>query len=67
MGKRRIRYKHSGSAALLETRKKLKKILISLPGMVEHVAGHVEGSGVAVVQADPVKKPNVKRVQYRRI
>jgi hypothetical protein len=32
--------------------------------MVEHVAGHVEGSGVAVVQADPVKKPNGKGVQY---
>ncbi len=25
--------------------------------MVEHVAGHVEGSGVAVVQADPVEEP----------
>ncbi len=28
--------------------------------MVEHVAGHVEGSGVTVVQADPIKKPNDK-------
>jgi hypothetical protein len=33
---------------------------MGLPGMVEHVAGHVEGSGVAVVQADPVEKPNGK-------
>ncbi len=30
-------------------RKKQENFLISLPGMVEHVAGHVEGSGVAVV------------------
>ncbi len=30
--------------------------------MVEHVAGHVEGSGVAVVKADPVEKPNGKDI-----
>jgi hypothetical protein len=38
----------------------MNKIEIFLPGMIEHVAGHVEGSGVAVVQPDPVEKPMVR-------
>jgi hypothetical protein len=67
IGKSRIREKNPGSATLLVTGKKQENFLLSLPGMVEHVAGHVEGSRVAVVQADPVEKPNDKDTVSRKL